>query len=612
MAIGIWQPQGVVIAPVSADTPGQPNVLYEANPQILSPNPDGKIFKMWFGTANGVCYAESADGLVWTRYGSNPLIPQAFNPNPKLFKHGSTYYLYAITGVGTMAAYTSSDGLAFTLRNATAITITQAWETGFIGQLGVVTVDGNGKWWGYYTAQQLANAGFAMGLVTSTDGLTWTKDASNPAITTNQPSNFHFEQIGSIFYGWSQILVPGLTTGPAGDSIPSDISRFVASAPGGPWTEEVATSTFFRTRLEEGVGLPRGQVADPCIVSVSGDLYLYYTVAIDGTNSASWQISCAKAPSTTFAQLVQGSEGVLNVPTPWGSATPSQLEILATDNFNRANQNPLAGNWTTQSTAGNLQIVSNAIEAATAGASSEAYYNALAFGNDQWSQTKVASLNTGVTSNAGLILRANTSGVRTEYTALYQCVTNQFFIQKRVAGVTTTLKNSAGLNPTPAANDVLTGCIVGTAISFYVNGNLIWTLTDSSIASGAPGMLLFAGTSVANAVLDDWAAGDFITAPTFLFSISGNVGVSGVTVSYSGDASGSVSSDGSGNYSIPSLPNGNYVITPSKTGLVFSPTSKSETVLGANLTGIDFTESAAGGGGGGGLGGGSFGFDFRF
>ena len=57
------------------------------------------------------------------------------------------------------------------------------------------------------------------------------------------------------------------------------------------------------------------------------------------------------------------------------------------------------------------------------------------------------------------------------------------------------------------------------------------------------------------------------------YIISGNAGVAGATVSYSGTASGSVTADGSGNYSIGPMLNGGYTVTPSKPSYVFTPAS---------------------------------------
>jgi hypothetical protein len=81
----------------------------------------------------------------------------------------------------------------------------------------------------------------------------------------------------------------------------------------------------------------------------------------------------------------------------------------------------------------------------------------------------------------------------------------------------------------------------------------------------------------------------FLANATTTFSISGNAGIAGATVSYSGTSSGSVIADGSGNYSIPGLANGSYTITPSLANYTFSPTSQNETVSGSNITGVNFT-----------------------
>jgi len=76
------------------------------------------------------------------------------------------------------------------------------------------------------------------------------------------------------------------------------------------------------------------------------------------------------------------------------------------------------------------------------------------------------------------------------------------------------------------------------------------------------------------------------------YSISGNVGVSGATVTA---GSASTTSDASGNYAITGLAAGTYTVTPSKSGCTFTPTSRSVTV-GPDATGINFTASCGGGG----------------
>jgi Chitobiase/beta-hexosaminidase C-terminal domain len=77
-------------------------------------------------------------------------------------------------------------------------------------------------------------------------------------------------------------------------------------------------------------------------------------------------------------------------------------------------------------------------------------------------------------------------------------------------------------------------------------------------------------------------------AYTIQWTVSGNAGVASATVSYTGTSSGSTTADGSGNYTI-TVGDGSYTITPSLTGWTFSPTNRSETVSGANITGVNFT-----------------------
>jgi len=59
-----------------------------------------------------------------------------------------------------------------------------------------------------------------------------------------------------------------------------------------------------------------------------------------------------------------------------------------------------------------------------------------------------------------------------------------------------------------------------------------------------------------------------------------------------GASSGNAITDGSGNYTFDNLANGSYTITPSKTGFTFIPTDNTQTVSGADITGVDFTATA--------------------
>jgi uncharacterized repeat protein (TIGR01451 family) len=84
-----------------------------------------------------------------------------------------------------------------------------------------------------------------------------------------------------------------------------------------------------------------------------------------------------------------------------------------------------------------------------------------------------------------------------------------------------------------------------------------------------------------------------VTAPTF--SISGratdgsNNGINSVTVTLSGSQAGSTTTDTNGNYSFAGLTSGgSYTVTPSKSGLGFTPPSQTFNNIAANQT-ADFT-----------------------
>lgn len=79
------------------------------------------------------------------------------------------------------------------------------------------------------------------------------------------------------------------------------------------------------------------------------------------------------------------------------------------------------------------------------------------------------------------------------------------------------------------------------------------------------------------------------------FSVSGTItpaaGGSGTTVSLSGVVRSSTTANATGAFTFNGLPNGAYVITPSHLGYSFAPTTQGVTVNGANVTGVNFTDT---------------------
>lgn len=74
------------------------------------------------------------------------------------------------------------------------------------------------------------------------------------------------------------------------------------------------------------------------------------------------------------------------------------------------------------------------------------------------------------------------------------------------------------------------------------------------------------------------------------WNISGTItNGAGATVTLAGGTNPSTAADSSGNYSFTGLSNGTYTVTPSETGLAFTPASQQVTVNGADVTGVNFT-----------------------
>jgi beta-glucanase (GH16 family) len=66
----------------------------------------------------------------------------------------------------------------------------------------------------------------------------------------------------------------------------------------------------------------------------------------------------------------------------------------------------------------------------------------------------------------------------------------------------------------------------------------------------------------------------------------------GAAVELSGAANSTTTADASGNFSFSGLGDGSYTITPSKPGFGFNPASQSETINGADVSGIGFVTTA--------------------
>ena len=138
-------------------------------------------------------------------------------------------------------------------------------------------------------------------------------------------------------------------------------------------------------------------------------------------------------------------------------------------------------------------------------------------------------------------------------------------------GITTAYGNSTPVDSAMVTSHqvTLSGLAAGTTYYYQVNS------TDSKGTHGHGG--------------NKFNTGGFSLSGTINPTAAGN----GATVALSGGASTSATADSSGNYTFAGLANGSYMVTPKHTGYAFTPGNQSATVNGANVTGVNFTATAA-------------------
>jgi hypothetical protein len=562
---------------------------------------------MWISSGFGsLYYYESLDGLTnWAAYASNPVLTLVVDSFPTVYKIGTTYYCYEGGGgnVGGIQVHTSSDGVTWGAGVSTVGLVNGAggaWDSAEVGQFNVLGVV-SGTWYGYYQGNNGSTI-YGLGLATSSDGLTWKKSGTAPAVQgggtgiNRALGSAAFATVNGKYYLWAG----GFLTSTGNVSKLHPCFRFSATSPSGPWTEVTSggtpVPTYYSAWPSDFIGSPplNTDITDVALVSANGNLYFYWTKTNDGI--ANGGIQAALASSTTLAQLVTGWEGVLNAPF---CAVPSlNFTTLGSDNFARSGPG-MGANWTNITTTGawdGTQIVSSGIvEALNTSVSGQSFYSGATWPNDQWCQVTVPACSG--TSVVGGILRQDTSGAATCY-RFYWCgvlgTSGTMIVDKYVGG--TSHSSDLGANTiagiTLNVGDTITGVIVGTKLYVYWNNYLILSCIDTGtpIASGAAGILIYTAGPLADAQISAWSGGGLQAVPDNGIQGALGAGGAGATVAWTGSSTGSVTADVSGNYNTGEalLPFGSYVITPSKTGYTFSPTSASETVNGADITGVDF------------------------
>ncbi len=258
---------------------------------------DGTTYHMWYHGFDGlnprIGYATSPDSIIWTKSGSNPVLdigpPGSWDDNsvshPTVLYDGATYHLWysAADGSKIRIGYAnSSDGLTWTKYAGNPVLDVGppgSWEDNIL-HCPMVLYDG-ATYHMWYQGHDDSN--YRIGYATSLDRITWTKYAGNPVLDLGPLGSWEDTHVlepmvlydGTTYYMWYG----------AGDGSNSRIG-FATSSDGIIWTKNPANPV-----LDLG---PPGSWDD---FFVSGPTVLYdgatYHMWYEGHDGANYRVGYA-------------------------------------------------------------------------------------------------------------------------------------------------------------------------------------------------------------------------------------------------------------------------------------------------------------------------------
>lgn len=208
---------------------------------------------------------------------------------------------------------------------------------------------------------------------------------------------------------------------------------------------------------------------------------------IDGTEGSSVTVTCTSAKFAALCWQIKDF------------ADPFRKQPLATDDFNRANETPIAGNWSSAGgTFSSLQLSSNALTHDTASVDGASYYSAIAWPDSQYAEIQLTNL----TNDGGPAVRIS-AAAKTAY-ILSVLSSGGFRIVRILAGVNLDLFASAvGFSVGDVAGISVRPSGSGSVITAFRNGKPLAGAYNADIASGNAGAFIFSNTLV----LDNWVGG---------------------------------------------------------------------------------------------------------
>ena len=188
------------------------------------------------------------------------------------------------------------------------------------------------------------------------------------------------------------------------------------------------------------------------------------------------------------------------------------MALPATDDFNRANANPIGGNWSTTGDANALLLLNNAVDATDINTNA-AHWNADTFNNNQYSLVTITTVAAGV--SGGPTVRAGVNGANPAgYLWFYPNTANTMRLYRwNGDGANSYTQIGSDYSVTVNAASILKLAVSGTTLTPTVDGADQTTQTDSTWDSGSAGLQVY-GVGASQPPFDTWEGGNVGVGPT--------------------------------------------------------------------------------------------------
>jgi hypothetical protein len=233
------------------------------------------------------------------KHPSNPIVSGATRSH--VFKHGNTYFMYAILIPGGFSKLSSVDGITWSTLATGILASGDPESFDPNGPANVFMWIESGVWYLLYEAGD--GTVYRIGLATAPDGVTLTKSGSNPVMNISPGSVSHpFVVKGSAaYYSYVHVASSGV--------LPTDIAKFKTTDLVN-WTRYPEGLSIPRTTADEGAGSGAGQLADVCVLEVGNDVWLFCTAMSNGAQ-ATGHIKAFRVAEHTLVEVAGSLDGLV-------------------------------------------------------------------------------------------------------------------------------------------------------------------------------------------------------------------------------------------------------------------------------------------------------------